>query len=227
MIVMEDRRLMRLLQLASPTLPVGGFSYSQGLESVVEAGGVTDRITAERWIHDVLHFSLATLDAPMLDRLIQAWTGQDTVAVAHWNARYLASRETAEQRAETVQMGFSLRQLAKDLEPGPLDDFLLETEELAYPTLFAYVACKWSIARREAICGYLWSWLENQVMAAIKAVPVGQTDGQRLLFSLAARIDPLADAAMQCADEDIANFCPRLALLSSLHETQYSRIFRS
>jgi urease accessory protein len=209
--------LVRLLQLASPTLPVGAYSYSQGLESAIDAGIVHDAPSAGRWIGDVLEFSVAGMEVPVLFRMLK-----NKEALAHWNAIFLASRETAELRAETVQMGYSLNRLLPELgiEPAAVD-------EPAFPAAFAAAVNAWGIEPRDALQAYLWSWLENQVMAAVKAVPLGQTDGQKLLFSLGERIAPLAARAAVTSDDELGNFAPGLALLSSRHETQYSRIFRS
>jgi urease accessory protein len=202
--------LARLLQLASPTLPVGAYSYSQGLEAAIEAGMVTDAASAERWIGDVLELSLAKMEAPLLWRMMHGEALNDL---------FLASRETAELRAETLQMGFSLKKLLSQLGLGEVPG-----DEVCYPAAYAYAVEKLQIGFREALLAYLWSWLENQVMAAVKAVPLGQTAGQRMLLSLGARLEPLADAI---AGAEPCNFTPGLALLSSRHETQYSRLFRS
>jgi len=206
--------LARLLQLASPTLPVGAYSYSQGLESAIEAKIVFNSKTAEAWIADVLELSVARMEAQVLRAQIAAPTQE-------LNDFFLATRETAEMRAETLQMGQALSRLLTDLAiPVPI-------EEPAFPTSFAIAVRHWSIEPREAVIAYLWSWLENQVMAAVKAVPLGQTDGQRILLSLGGRIEEFATKAMQMKDEDLGNFAPGLALLSARHETQYSRLFRS
>ncbi len=209
--------LIRLLQLASPTLPVGAYSYSQGLESAIDAGIVCDAESAGRWIGDVLEFSVARMEVPVLFKMLK-----NKEALAHWNAIFLASRETAELRAETVQMGYSLNRLLPELGIDPV-----ALEEPAFPAAFAAAVNAWEIEPRDALQAYLWSWLENQVMAAVKAVPLGQTDGQKLLLSLGERIAPLAAQAAAMSDDELGNFAPGLALLSSRHETQYSRIFRS
>jgi len=198
----------RLLQLASPTLPVGAYSYSGGLEAAVEAGIVKDAKSAERWIGDVLEFSVLRMEAPMLLRMIEAPSEE-------WNAQFLASRETAELRAETVQMGYSLNRLLPELgvEPCPYD-------EPSFPAAYAQAVRQWGIPARQALTAYLWAWLENQVMAAVKAVPLGQTDGQKMLLALGARLH-------EVSEEEPGNFAPGLAMFSSFHETQYSRLFRS
>ena len=205
--------LAKLLQLASPTLPVGAYSYSGGLESAVEAGLVKDAATAEAWIGDVLEFSLARLEAPLLYRMLK---GEDV------NELFLASRESAELRAETAQMGFSLRRLLGDLGLGAQ-----VPEEPSFPAAFACAANSWGIAPEAALEAYLWAWVENQVMAAVKAVPLGQTDGQRMLLALGGKLGPLVAAVQKMTEADLGNFTPVLALLSARHETQYSRLFRS
>lgn len=221
--------LTKLLQLASPALPVGAFSYSQGLESAVAAGIVHDAASAQCWISDVLDLSLAPVEAPLMLRLCHAWGVMDCASVQHGNALFLASRETAELRAETVQMGYSLRRLLGDLgdKHSAAFDCLQGLKEVAYPTAFAYAATQWRIDPLQALIAYLWSWLENQTMAAIKVVPLGQTDGQKILVALGEGLSSAAERAMLMRDEPLGSFAPGLALLSSRHETQYSRIFRS
>lgn len=202
--------LVRLLQLASPTLPVGAYSYSQGLEAAVEAGVVHDAASAEAWIADALEFSLGRFEAPLLWRMLQGEALNDL---------YLAGRETAELRAETLQMGHSLAKLMSELGLGSVP-----LEEPAYPTVYAFAAARLALDREEALLAYLWSWLENQVMAAVKAVPLGQSAAQKILLSLGGRLEAIADAAPSVS---LGNFAPGLAMLSTLHETQYSRLFRS
>ena len=216
---------VRLLQLASPSLPVGAYSYSQGLESAVEAGLVRDAAGACGWIGEVLALTVASMEAPVLARLMPAWSRGDLDAVARWNDELLASRETAELRAETAQMGYSLRRLLGDLglDTAPLEAL----GEIAYPTAFAYAVAQWRLDPRDALATYLFAWIENQVLAAVKCVPLGQTDGQRLLLSLGERIEAIVAAASTVEDGGMANFAPGLAILSARHETQYSRIFRS
>lgn len=218
--------LARLLQLASPALPVGAFSYSQGLEAAVEAGIVRDRASAAQWIGDVAELSLARWELPLLASLLDAWQAQDPNAAAAINARFLASRESAELRAETVQMGYSLARLMVQLEIEHATR-LESIEEPAFPTAYAFAAASWKIPAREALAAYLWSWTENAVMAAVKCVPLGQTDAQRALLALGARIDGLVDSALTVGEDAMAPSLPHLALLSARHETQYSRLFRS
>jgi urease accessory protein len=204
--------LARLLQLASPTLPVGAYSYSQGLESAIEAGVVRDAASAGQWIGDVLELSIARMELPVLRRQLES---PDQAL----NDLFVASRETAELRAETLQMGESLARLLRDLKiEAPI-------ENPAFPTAYAIAARHWGVALRDAAVGYLWSWAENQVLAALKAVPLGQTAGQKLLLSLGDKVEELADKELP--EESWSNFAPGLAFLSTRHETQYSRLFRS
>jgi len=214
-------KLARLLQLASPMLPVGAYSYSQGLEAAIEAGAVRDATSARAWIGDVLEFSVARMEAPVFLRLASAWRAGDLEAASRWNAFFLASRETAELRAETAQMGYSLARLLADLG--------IETplEEPSFPAAFARAVAAWDIDRGEALVAYLWAWIENQAMAAVKAVPLGQTEGQKMLLALGQRLEALAARAGAMGDDDLGNFAPGLAILSSRHETQYTRLFRS
>jgi urease accessory protein len=222
-------KLARLLQLASPALPVGAYSYSQGLEAAVAAGIVQDAPAVAKWIGDVLQYTIARLEAPILLRLIDGWRANDYASVNHWNALFLGARETAELRAETVQMGFSLTKLL-----GELDDIDKETlaqltqlNEAAFPTAFSLAVAQWEILPADALIGYLWAWLENQVTAAIKTVPLGQTEGQRILLRLGAKAVKVAERAATLGADELGSFAPRLAILSSAHETQYSRLFRS
>jgi len=224
-------RLVRLLQLSSPALPVGAYTYSQGLEWAVESGAVTNEATAARWTGDALHYTLAGLEAPLLAALLAAWQAGDDARVAALNADFNASRETMELRAETGQMGWSLLRLLSELTafaglPG-WRDRLLALNEPSFPTVWTAAAAAWEIPAEHALAAYLWTWLENQVMAAVKAIPLGQSAGQRLLATLGERIPELAAAAASLPESEWSNFSPGLAIASSLHETQYTRLFRS
>jgi urease accessory protein len=216
--------LTRLLQLASPALPVGAYSYSQGLESAIEAGIVRNTETAQQWIEDVLALSIATLEAPVFVRLYYAWQRSDEADARRWNELLLASRESAELRAEIVQMGYSLARLMADLdEEHPFASW----EEISYTAAHAWWAVRHEIECTSALTAYLWSWTENQVLAAVKAIPLGQSAGQRMLVALAPSVARHAAAAETIGDDDLGNFAPGLALLSARHETQYTRLFRS
>ena len=223
-------QLARLLQLASPALPVGAYTYSQGLEWAVESGVIGDEASAGRWIADLLRYGIGRYEAPLVAALMAAWTAGDQAAIIRLNDTFLASRETAELRAETAQMGFSLRRLIGDLRDASLAPLATTAEalpEAAFPTLWAGIAAAWGIAPEAAVAAYLWSWAENQVMAALKAVPLGQAAGQRLLAALGGEIPAVVQDALALPEDRWSNFTPAFAIASARHETQYSRLFRS
>ena len=226
----DHLQLARLLQLASPALPVGAYTYSQGLEWAVESGVIRDEKTAGRWIADLLQHGIGRYEAPLVFALMAAWTAADTPEIIRLNAEFLASRESAELRAETAQMGFSMRLLLRDLRDDALADvavLLQGLPELAFPTVWAGIAATWKIDPQSALIAYLWSWAENQVMAALKAVPLGQAAGQRLLAELGWQIPAVAVDAGKLPETAWSNFTPAFAIACARHETQYSRLFRS
>jgi urease accessory protein len=225
----ETLALARLLRLASPALPVGAYSYSQGLETAVAHGWVSDEASIGAWVSDALAFNLGRFEAPILARLHAAWKRDDVQAVAHWNALFLAGRETAEFRAETCQMGYSLRQLFETT--GEFDGLALarlrEIPSPAFPAVFAFAAAQWQIEPGPMLSGYLFAWAENQVNAAMKTMRIGHVASQRILAGVSARLSELVAHAQHAQDEDLSNFTPALAIASCLHEVQDSRMFRS
>lgn len=221
--------LVRLLQLASPALPVGAYSYSQGLEAACEANSVRDTDSARQWIRDALQFNIATMEAPVLARLYRAWQSEDLKSAAYWNQYFLASRETSELRAETEQMGYSLAKLLVDgkfCDPMRLA-LLTVLQRKSFPCAFSFAAASFVVPIAQALTAYLWSWLENQVIAAMKLVPLGQVAGQGMLFDLGQTIPDVVIRALDLSDNDLCNLTPGLAISSAQHETQYSRLFRS
>lgn len=221
--------LSRLLQLTSPMLPVGAYSYSQGLEWGIECGDVKDEATAKTWIGDGLQIVQANFELPILYRLYQAWSNNDKQALHGWDAFYQAGRDTSEALAETRQMGYSLCRLLNDLNELPAD-FLTQVNQLSQPafsTIYAGVAQVWQIPVREVLHGYAWGWLENQVSAAMKAVPLGQVAGQKILSALGQELSTIVAHAMDVKDDEISNFNPLLTIAGCQHEMQYSRLFRS
>ncbi len=220
--------LVRLLHLASPTLPVGAFSYSQGLEWQVDCGAIRTEAEAGDWIMAVFDAGITRFELPLLAALMHAWAKDDNGVIKALNDDFLASREAAELRAETVQMGYSCVQLLKALEPcRNVAAVLAGIESPAFPTAWSGAAVALGVPVGPALNAWAWAWAENQVMAAIKAVPLGQTAGQRLLMMLGEAIPPRVAAAMTLPREAWSTFAPGLALASCRHETQYSRLFRS
>ncbi|MCL5059865.1 MAG: urease accessory protein UreF [Candidatus Thermoplasmatota archaeon] len=175
--------LIRLLHLTSPTLPVGAYSYSQGLEWVVETGAVKNETAALDWIGDCLESGVARFEAVYLAHMLAAWAQDDTARLAQLDDEFVASRESAELRAETLQMGHSLTRLLTDLGEAPAMS-LADFSQPSFPLAWSCAAAAWDIPVQDAVGGYLWAWSENQVMAAVKAIPLGQTAGQRMLLAL-------------------------------------------
>jgi urease accessory protein len=221
---MNAASLLHLLQFASPALPIGGYSYSQGLEAAIEEGRVHDAITAHAWLVRYLDEVLACWDGPLLWRLLRAFAARDAAAIDTWSACFLASRDTAELRAETVQMGYSLTHLIADL--GVADVGLLG-DEVSLPAAFACAVDALGIPHEEALLAMLFSWAENQVLVCVKSVPLGQVAGQRLLLSLRTDIERAAVTARTLPDADLSNWSPGLSMLSMRHEVQHGRLYRS
>lgn len=210
-------------------LPVGAYSYSQGLEWAIESGDVSDIASAKDWISDVLAIYFTHFELPVLLRLYQAWQQMDSDEIHRWDSYYQAGRDSSEALAETRQMAYSLLRLQRDLGTwSPAVMLLMEDlDQPAFPTIYAASAFFWDISVKDMAHAYLWSWLENQVSAVMKTVPLGQVAGQQILSELAVSIPNLVDEAMQVSEADISNFCPALSIAGCLHETQYSRLFRS
>lgn len=226
---MQSGALLHLLQLASPSLPIGAYSYSQGLEAALETGQVHDEATCRAWITDTLHEVVARFEAPVFWRLLQAFAAEDAAAVTDWTERFIASRDTAEFRAETIQMGYSLSKLLTELNvaDGPLLALLQSQAEVPLPTALAFGTVALDIPHDAALLGSLFSWAENQVLVCVKSVPLGQVAGQRMLLSLQPEIERASKEVQQISDNELSNWSPGLSLLSMQHEVQYSRLYRS
>ena len=218
-------QLPRLMQLASPTLPVGGFAYSQGMEWAVEAGWLVDEAATRDWLGGLLETNMGRLDLPVLARLHRAWRQGELKRFEYWNRFLLTSRQTRELRQEDTLMGEALARLLVDL--GVVARQALPQRPFTFAALFAMAAVAWHLGVEDAASGYLWAWLENQVAAAVKLVPLGQTAGQRLLFELGGRIPALVAAALALGDEELGGVTTGQAIASCGHETQHTRLFRS
>jgi urease accessory protein len=220
--------LLRLMWLASPALPVGGFSYSEGLEAAVEAGLVTDAPSASDWLVDQLHLALVRSDLAVAAKAFAAWRRNDLDTIAQLNDWVARTRETHEMRLQTEQMG---RSLAVWLTHEAADEHAAELTALppapTWPVAFALAAERTGAPVREAMVSFTFGWAENMVQAALKAVPLGQVAGQRVLSVLVDAIPGAVDAAIALPTGDRQAFTPMLAILSARHEAQYSRLFRS
>jgi len=217
-----DAALLQLIWLASPALPVGGFSYSEGLEAAVDAGLVHDETTAGDWLVDQLHLALARSDLAVLAQAVAAWRAQDHAALARLDTWVRSTRETSELRQQAEQMGRSLMEWARSLQPAER-----QAETPTYPVAFASAAAQGSASVRQVLLAFAFGWAENMMQSAIKSVPLGQSSGQRILGRLAREIPLAVDHALAQDDDSRQSFTPMLAILSARHETQYSRLFRS
>jgi urease accessory protein len=222
----EDRALLQLIWLASPALPVGGFSYSEGLEGAVDAGLITDEASAARWLVDQLHLTLSRSDLAVVAQAAAAWRAGDTERVQALNAWVLNTRETRELRLQTEQMGRSFIEWLKSVHPE-VAATALPLGHLTYPVAFARAASTGTAPVRAIALAFAFGWAENMMQAAIKSVPLGQSAGQRILARLAHEITQAVDHALTLDDASRQAFSPMLAILSSRHEHQYSRLFRS
>jgi urease accessory protein len=218
--------LLRLYQLSSAALPIGAFAYSQGLEQAVALGDVACRATSSSWIRGVLTRSVLTLDVPVFARLYRAFSVPDAAAARRWNDYLFAARGSAELRAEERQTGSALMRLLAR-EGVPLAADWLSDARVTLATGFALASVTWSAPLREAALAYVFAWAEAQVGAATRLIPLGQTDAQRTLTELIELAAPGIERALERGDEELGASTPGQLLLSALHETQYSRLFRS
>ena len=220
--------LIQLIWLASPALPVGGFSYSEGLEAAVERAGVATESIAADWLDDQLHLTLARSDLAVIAQAVAAWRQDQPARIRQLNDWVLQTRETSELRAQTEQMGRSLVAWLGNHD-GANARQIQACSELppTYPIAFALAASQTGAGVRDCLLAYAFGWAENMVQAALKSVPLGQSSGQRILARLSRNIPAAVEAAMQLPGDERQSFSPMLAILSSQHETQYSRLFRS
>ncbi len=218
--------LMRLFQLSSAALPIGAFAYSQGLEQAVALGDVTDGDSATAWIRGMLQRSLLSLDVPVFARLHRAFAEGDAAAVKRWNDYLFAARGSAELRAEERQVGSALARLLFREGVEQAEPWIAEPR-VTLATSFALASVAWSAPVAQGALSYTFAWAEAQVGAATRLIPLGQTDAQRVLGRLIEQAAGGIDAALLRADDELSSTTPGQLLLSALHETQYSRLFRS
>lgn len=229
---MSNSAFFRLQQLISPSLPIGAFTYSQGMEWAVECGWIKDADDLYSWLDSLLESSVGALELPVLARLCQASQQQDADGFSHWSHTLLAWRETRELRAEECQRGLALTMVLDklpdaanwpELQQPQWRDAMAQTQLAG----FALACARWDVDTEQALNGYLWSWLENMVIVAVKLIPLGQSDGQRVLYRFSDQLAEITREAMARSDDDIGSSSPAMAIASSLHETQYCRLFRS
>lgn len=220
----SESALLALLWIASPALPIGSFSYSEGLESAVDAGLVRTEAQAADWLAAQLHLTLARSELPVVAAALAAWRANDLERIGDLDAWVRHTRETGELRQQTEQMGRSLVEWLKSVRP---ETAARARHPLTYPIAWALAVAGCEAGTRDALIACAFGWAQNMVQAAVKAVPLGQSAGQRILARLAAEIPAAVDHALAVDDDGRQAFAPMLAILSARHEIQYSRLFRS
>jgi Urease accessory protein UreF len=217
---------LRLWQLISPALPIGAYAYSRGLEYAVSAGWVRDEGDAGAWIEGQLTHVLKTLDIPVFARLYQAWHTDDKVALDYWSCFLLAARESAELLAEDQHLGMALARLLVELgieDARPWQG----SKRASFAALFALAVERWGADLTEAAEAYTWVSSEQQIAAAVKLIPLGQTAGQRILSRLVEVIPEAVQSGLALTEDEIGGLAPGVGIASALHEVQYTRLFRS
>jgi urease accessory protein len=217
---------VRLMHLVTPSLPLGSFAYSQGLEWAVEDNWVKDETDLLKWTENLLQTSLTHLDLPLLQRLYESCENQDLQQFRYWSQYLTACRETRELREEETNRARALAALMPEWDI-PTDAAWLEVIKNNHLSGYAYVTHHWHISLKQAAEGYLWSWLENMTLCGVKIIPLGQMAGQRILQACLEQIPALVNIGLSRNDEQIGLSSPAQAIASSLHETQYTRIYRS
>ena len=229
----QSLTLLYLLQLANPSLPVGAYSYSDGLEALVETGIINNSQSLGQWLEQELRYGAIRLEAAVMVRAYQSVKNSDFEALAYWNAWITAAKETTELRSQSLQMGNSLMRLLLDLSPQP--EAIASVQDLAsavgypcnYAIAFGIAAANWQIDITPAVLGYLQSWASNLISAGVKLIPLGQTAGQQLLLEHSSTITLTTQEILTLEDDHLMSCGWGLALASMAHETQYTRLFRS
>lgn len=217
--------LLQLLRLCSPALPIGSYAYSQGLESACENDFVFDEESLAKWIEGVMNTSMLHLDIPVFARLYDAHINDVADEVTEWNHFLLASRETKELYFEDTQMGKALVKLLDNLDVESAKSWI--KKECALATAFSLACSHWHVDKTAAIRGFIWAWCENQISIGVKLIPLGQTNGQRIISRLVPSIEKVSVDALTLDNSQLGASCPGLVIASMQHEDQYTRLFRS
>lgn len=233
--MLNDLTLLSLLQLASPALPVGAYSYSDGLETLVDRGAIANSKHLQEWLVQELSYGAIRLETAVMVRGYRSVESGDIEALGYWNAWLSAAKETAELRSQSWQMGGSLMRLLLDLHLSPPAETILSLQALAsavgtpcnYAIAFGIAGSYWQIEITAATLGYLQSWASHLIGAGVKLIPLGQTAGQQLLLELAPKLTLATQNILALEDDQLSSCGWGLALASMAHETQYTRLFRS
>ena len=216
--------LLRLLQLSSASLPIGAYAFSQAMESAVHSGWINDSDDARQWLSLQMTHSIASVDAPILLRLMRSLDRDDLETFVYWNAYSLACRESKELRLADIEMGAAMKRLLENVD---LSFPCINRREICFCAGFAVAAVQWKILPRMALTGLFWSWLENSIASAVKLVPLGQNAAQRLIGELLPIIQPAIDKAELMDDRFVGGGLPAIGMASAWHESQHTRLFRS
>lgn len=224
---MKQLSILNLLQLASPALPVGAYSYSEGVETLVEWGAIADAKSLQHWLTQELQFGAIRLEAVVMVRAYNSVVAGNFTDLNYWNCWLSAARETEELRNSSWQMGRSLVRLLLELQPQLKSIFDAVDSPVNYAIAFGVAANYWQISPEAAVLGYLNSWVTNLIIAGIKLIPLGQTAGQQILINLQTQIIDATTKILILEDDELSSCSWGLSLASMAHETQYTRLFRS
>lgn len=222
-------KLNRLLQLCSANLPVGGFSFSQGLEYAIDNGWISNAQETEDWVTVTLVENIARTDLPIMSRLYAALEQDDLTEFNKWNQLVVATRESSELRLADLAMGKALVRLLMQLNSINIEKYheVLLQKNVSFVSAFTVAAYVFTLTLNETQSGFCWTYIDNQVAAATKLVPLGQTQAQNLLFEITEQVEQAVKIANALTDDEIGASLPHLAMASAWHETQYTRLFRS
>ncbi|MGK7930266.1 MAG: urease accessory protein UreF [Microcystaceae cyanobacterium] len=224
---MFNPSLLHLLQLVSPSLPVGAYSYSEGLETLVEREIIKDSHTLKQWLLHELMFGTIHIESAIMVRGHNATLNNNLDLLNQWNQWLSAARETQELRQQSWQMGQSLQGLliALDSQFSPILQHIEPPCNYAIALSIAFAI--WEIELSDAILAHLWGWMTNLVSASIRLIPLGQTEGQQIIVGLNNSLQDTAKSILDLKDEDLFSCSWGLSLASMNHETLYTRLFRS
>lgn len=225
-----ENNLLLLLQLCNSSLPLGAYSYSEGLEFWVENGDINDAQTLRQWLENELIYGSIRLEGAIALRAYNCYLNGDSERLYYWNNWLSASRETKELREQSWQMGKSFCRLILSLIPdeSKLHSVINNFDSPCNGAIaFGIITAHSGISPQQMLWGYLHNWLNNIVNGGVKLIPLGQTEGQKLILNLHSTIISSSEQIMNLQDEQLASCSWGLSFASIHHETLYSRLFRS
>lgn len=224
---MSQKQLLYLLQLTSPTLPVGAYSYSEGLETLVSQQIISNKETLQNWIIQSLKYGTIKVESAVMLRAYDHFINNNLESLIKWNQWLSATRETQELRNQSWQMGQSLLKLLNELQPEIKPISIKLYPNCNYAVIFGIAGAIWNIPRQELLLGYLQSWSSNLINAGLRLIPLGQTDGQKILVYIQNTLIQVSQDILELKDEDLRGWGWGLSIASMQHEILYTRLFRS